>query len=880
MSGEFDELLTDTAKGAPPTVDLNAPILYSTGRAPTTMNTRAPTNIHTRLSFDNGASRHSETGQDEGDIPMGGLTRRAALTTPEWMISSVSSDSHSRNKQEEFIGDMSVAQRSRSIPPQIETVPSVTRLGSIDREGLSASEDEDDFRNIVKPIRGGSINPRTAPALADFNSRWNSSQQDVNGLASHPSNGQSVALAAHNLRAESANQREEQALAYHSPTSIGNSQSKLAVLSSLASRARDSVTSMVTSQKSEEDIEKDELMKMSQHQRIRAEALKMLQLADLSDVSSPVHSPPDTSAPQDFSSYGSKTHSLYRTSSGGYSSSYGGGGVSDSSVSSTGSSRNASSFVGLGPDTNRTTSNKELFDKRFSIQEDAEDDVKVVMIEEEEQSTFRKSYSDYDKEIKRGPDENGSNRDRSPVKASILSSDNSTSSWSKRYSENRLFMALNSGMSPHQVQDRIEQDRYNSTYKNTSATNMFKANPHDLEESSFIGSKFPNEDYSYWFQTRRAPLRSIASFFLNVATRVQLSVVNFANSSSKSSSTVKSSHGTPQPTSWNRNINLVDQHHDLPTIPFSPKYDDDLERQQKRRRFYKISLLLILIAVIFAVAISLASHGKSSPKNAGALLAETNVDLDVTFYVTSNTPFSNADTNLLQRQLSSLDAVGKKAASFLVHLGSLSTNCSSQSFSYASNLLKKSPIPVFVVPGDDDWSNCPNPIIALDTWRSSFLNFDIKNKFQTGILPSEKMSQISRPENFSFLLYGILFIGLDIVSNSTSPTLILENTQWIEMSLSSAVYSKSEYRAVVLLGHAPISSSKGSFFFSILDTLSGLNKPVLYIHANDGSGSWQRYIPFPEIPKFEAVMLQYGGSARPVKVVASRGNINIFNFYR
>lgn len=861
------------------------------------MNTRAPTNIHTRLSFDNGVTRTTDTSNDEGEIPMGGLPRRAALKPPEWMISSssTSSDSFPKNKQDEFIGDLKTGQRSKSIPPHIVPLPSpATKLTSIDREALSESEEDDDFKNIVRPIRGGTVNPRTAPALADFNSRWASSQQDM--MTSSDTERPKDTAAAYSAQhvAESKFQREEQSLlTYQSSTTNANndssSQNKLAVLGSLASRARDSVSTLITSPKSDEDMEKEELMRMSQHQRIRAEALRMLQLADLSDVSPPVQSPADSNAPQDPVSYGSKTHSLYRTASGGYSSSFGGGGVSESSVSSTAYSRNASSFVGLGPDNNgidaNTRGKKPLFDKRFSIQEDTEDDNKIVMIEEEEERTIRKAYSDNDTGVKRGYSDSANKRDMSPVKANMAAGDSRSSSWSKRYSENRLFMALNSGMSPNQVQDKIEQDRYNATYKNTSATNMFKSGSHDLEESSLFGSKSANEDYSYWYQNRRAPLRAISSFLLNITARAHLAVVKLVSSSEPSSP--KSSHGSTSPTSWNRNINLMDQHHDLPTIPFSPKYDDVLERQEKRRRIYKISLLFILIVLIFTVAISLATHKTKAPPppvGGGVLLVTTNTDADVTFYVTSDTLHSSSDQDVLRRQLSSLDAYGKTAASFLIHLGgvlSLSqTNCSSQFFTEAAALLKESPLPVFVIPGDNDWAICPDPTAALDTWRSSFVNFETKNVYKTGLLPAYKSSQAARPENFSFLLNGILFIGLDLISDQIPSTLTLGNIQWIEMNLSPAVYSRAEYRAVIILGHAPISSTNGPFFYSILDTLAGLSKPLLYIHANDGSGEWKSYVPFPELPKFQAVMLQNGWSARPVKVTASRGTDNIFNFFR
>ena len=286
--------------------------------------------------------------------------------------------------------------------------------------------------------------------------------------------------------------------------------------------------------------------------------------------------------------------------------------------------------------------------------------------------------------------------------------------------------------------------------------------------------------------------------------------------------------------------------------------------------------------MIVSVAVVVSSRTSPLKSNGnGVMVVTTNVDADVTFYVTSDTPYSNEDQNTLTLQLSSLDV---SSAAFLVHVGGVEkasiTQCSSTSYSTAASILKSSPIPVFVIPGDNDWAECPNPSTALDFWRASFVNFETRNKFKTGILPSDISSQGSRAENFCFLLNGVLFIGLNLISQNIPPELTLENIQWIEMNLSSHVYGKNEYRSVIILGYTPILPTSGSFFWSILDTLTGLNKPVLYIHSNDGSGDWKRYAPFPEYPKIEAVMLQNGGDARPVKVTATRDTKNAFNLYR
>eukprot|EP01083_Nonionella_stella_P242683 846341_1 len=48
------------------------------------------------------------------------------------------------------------------------------------------------------------------------------------------------------------------------------------------------------------------------------------------------------------------------------------------------------------------------------------------------------------------------------------------------------------------------------------------------------------------------------------------------------------------------------------------------------------------------------------------------------------------------------------------------------------------------------------------------------------------------------------------------------------------MYDASEYRAIVMLGHAGYTAKVGDFFWPVMDDLKAVNKPVLYLHASDG----------------------------------------------
>lgn len=68
-------------------------------------------------------------------------------------------------------------------------------------------------------------------------------------------------------------------------------------------------------------------------------------------------------------------------------------------------------------------------------------------------------------------------------------------------------------------------------------------------------------------------------------------------------------------------------------------------------------------------------------------------------------------------------------AEFLVHVGDIRdasdrTNCTNSEYEAAAEILKLSPAPVLVVPGDNEWTDCPNVDEGWRLWNFHFLNFE------------------------------------------------------------------------------------------------------------------------------------------------------------
>jgi hypothetical protein len=148
---------------------------------------------------------------------------------------------------------------------------------------------------------------------------------------------------------------------------------------------------------------------------------------------------------------------------------------------------------------------------------------------------------------------------------------------------------------------------------------------------------------------------------------------------------------------------------------------DDLKEKRTRRRNYMIMAILFVSFVVTMVAV-MTTRNKSTA--AASMSTSPDGEEALTFYVTSDIPFSGQEEQLLSQHLKSLDKRGK----FFVHLGNIQditrTSCSKYQYENVADILMESPLPVFVLPGQEDWTNCPDQDRAWLNWSENFLEFD------------------------------------------------------------------------------------------------------------------------------------------------------------
>ena len=153
--------------------------------------------------------------------------------------------------------------------------------------------------------------------------------------------------------------------------------------------------------------------------------------------------------------------------------------------------------------------------------------------------------------------------------------------------------------------------------------------------------------------------------------------------------------------------------------------------------------------------------------------------------------------------------------------------------------------------------------------------------------------QNNRPENFSFLLNGVLFIGINLVNGKVHDfeeweSRIGDDRQWLETQFR--LHSK-EINSAVLFAHANPGERKGDKFeykknafrplieYLDKDTDADFPKPILLIHG-DGH-KWIKDHPFPTSgDRITRIQVTQGGKEAPVKIEVTDNPKNPFRITR
>ena len=208
---------------------------------------------------------------------------------------------------------------------------------------------------------------------------------------------------------------------------------------------------------------------------------------------------------------------------------------------------------------------------------------------------------------------------------------------------------------------------------------------------------------------------------------------------------------------------------------------------------------------------------------------------------------------------------------FLIHVGDIRKNdnedCERGEFSSVASILRLSPVPVLIIRGDNDWTDCKNRGVASRLWETEFLSFESRYwDFSFDIT-----RQPGRLENFSFVHQEVLFIGLNIVGGSFESewtTRLTEQLEWTTGLIRSFVTDLSpRIGRIVLFGHANPNSSHDQLFFDPLAAFidQELNNKTPFLYVNGDGHYWRYESNFFNQESFLRIMVA-GNKERPLKI--------------
>lgn len=176
----------------------------------------------------------------------------------------------------------------------------------------------------------------------------------------------------------------------------------------------------------------------------------------------------------------------------------------------------------------------------------------------------------------------------------------------------------------------------------------------------------------------------------------------------------------------------------------------------------------------------------------------------------------------------------RKRSEFMVHLGDIFSGVfpardDTQYAKVAAILKTGNEIPTFVLPGDNEWNDQRDPDLNWTFWERHFLHFEKAFDFA-----SEVAHQAGRPENFAFVLKGVLFIGINKVGGRVHDAeewsrRLADDARWVSKNLSSW---KKHARAAIVFAQASPAGFDDQFLDPFRTAAAEFEKPILYLHAD------------------------------------------------
>ena len=250
-------------------------------------------------------------------------------------------------------------------------------------------------------------------------------------------------------------------------------------------------------------------------------------------------------------------------------------------------------------------------------------------------------------------------------------------------------------------------------------------------------------------------------------------------------------------------------------------------------------------------------------------------DGDLVFTATGDGPRSEEDWMIFQKQIDADNADGKTA--FLLHLGDIwkgSERLPESHYLQVAALLRTSVAPVYIVPGDNEWTDLLNPAEGWEFWTRHLLKLDEHWKKDVTI-----DRQSDRTENLAWVQDGVLMIGVNMVGGNMK-----DAAEWHARHLADAEWVKQNFakhggeaRAAVIFAQARPKEPQEDFFAIAIEDVKTFAKPVMYLH---GDGHKYEVEAGWRVPNLTRVQVDQVAKARPLMITVTHDAQTPFMFDR
>jgi hypothetical protein len=438
-----------------------------------------------------------------------------------------------------------------------------------------------------------------------------------------------------------------------------------------------------------------------------------------------------------------------------------------------------------------------------------------------------------------------------------------TGNWSSRYSIDSTMLAMSGGsMQPRPWSTSTTTTNTNTNTERFAARNLFRNSP--ASSPQIFGSGFQFRQQHVFGKQRDAERNIHADGLFNESSTSPMN--------------------NPRLKTWQ---------------------DQLMEKKRKQRRCI-LAILLILMCTLIPMITLITAHSKKQSMNGAkndlsfgkqnepvdnASIDTTMTHEEVIFYVTANVPYTADEEVQLQNNFAT---VSQSGAHFLIHLGNIHNSdtsaCDSTTYNRVADMMEDaSTIPMFIIPGEEDWNDCDDPDSAWDAWFATYELYNQRWGYPS-IVDGEALTvfrQRDQLENWAFLVKGVLMIGVHVVNGIKPDEVEFRernhmNLQWIK---GMSKQHESVIRAVVVCGNAQPGHSTNAGLFSNLDSFwREYSKPTLYIHTAPSAGSnaysnkiaAEFYQPFKDLSNLWATQVEKTSDNLPVRITIGLNNDNPF----